>query len=40
MPDLKKLKRISGVIPKTDLKNILEKMKKYFAEHPEELENI
>lgn len=40
IPDLKKLKKISGLIPKTTMKEILRKMKVYFTEHPEELENI
>ncbi len=39
-PDLAKLKRVAGSAPKTSLKEILEKMKKYFEENPEELDKI
>ena len=35
-----KLKRITGLVPKTTLKEILEKMNAYFKENPEELERI
>ncbi len=40
VPDMTKLKRISGSAPKTSLKEILEKTKRYFQENPEELEKI
>ena len=39
-PDLTKLERIAGIVPKTTLKEILEKMNKYFKENPEELERV
>jgi UDP-glucose 4-epimerase len=40
VPDLTKLKRIAGSVPKTSLKEILEKTKRYFEENPEALEGI
>jgi len=40
LPDLSKLKRIAGVIPKTSLKEILEKTLKYFMNNPEGLSRI
>ena len=40
VPDLTKLKRIAGSVPKTSLKEILEKTKEYFEENPEALEGI
>ena len=40
VPDLTKLERIAGIVPKTTLKDILEKMNTYFKENPEELERI
>ncbi|MDP3791745.1 MAG: GDP-mannose 4,6-dehydratase [Candidatus Omnitrophota bacterium] len=40
VPDLAKLKRISGTVPKTTLKEILEKMNLYFKENPAELDRI
>ena len=40
VPDLTKLKRISGSVPETKLKDILEKTKQYFEENPEALEEI
>ncbi len=39
-PDLAKLKRIAGVIPKTSMADILKKMKRYFEENPKELDRI
>ncbi len=38
VPDLEKLKRIAGSAPKTTLKEILDKMNRYFRENPGELE--
>ncbi|MDP3729959.1 MAG: GDP-mannose 4,6-dehydratase [Candidatus Omnitrophota bacterium] len=40
VPDLTKLKRIAGFSPKTSLKEILEKTKRYFEENPDALEGI
>ena len=40
VPDLTKLKRIAGSAPKTSLKEILEKIKKYFEENPKALGGI
>lgn len=40
VPDLTKLKRIAGSVPKTGLDEILKKMKCYFKENPEALERI
>ena len=40
VPDLAKLKRIAGYVPKTSLKEILVKTKQYFDENPEALEGI
>ena len=40
VPDLTKLKRIAGSTPKTNLKEILEKTRRYFEENPEELDRI
>jgi UDP-glucose 4-epimerase len=40
VPDLTKLKRIAGSAPSTSLKDILEKIKKYFEENPKTLEEI
>ncbi|MFA5256405.1 MAG: NAD-dependent epimerase/dehydratase family protein, partial [Candidatus Omnitrophota bacterium] len=40
VPDLTKLKRITGYAPETKLKEILEKTKRYFEENPEALEGI
>jgi UDP-glucose 4-epimerase len=40
VPDLAKLKKIAGVTPRTTIPQILEKMKNYFQENPEELEKI
>lgn len=39
-PSLTKLKKISGVIPKTTIPEILKKMKRYFEENPQELERV
>jgi len=40
VPDLAKLKKISGVIPRTTIPEILKKMKRYFEENPKELDRI
>lgn len=40
VPDLSKLERIAGAVPKTTLDEILKKMKKYFDDNPEELGKI
>ena len=40
VPDLTKLKKISGVMPQTTLPEILKKMKRYFEENPKELDRI
>jgi len=40
VPDLTKLKKITGQTPKTTLKEILNKMNQYLAAHPDELEKI
>ncbi|MFA5176811.1 MAG: GDP-mannose 4,6-dehydratase [Candidatus Omnitrophota bacterium] len=40
VPDLAKLKKISGVTPQTTLPEILKKMKCYFEENPKELDRI
>ncbi|MDD5355776.1 MAG: GDP-mannose 4,6-dehydratase [Candidatus Omnitrophica bacterium] len=40
VPDLTKLKKLSGVIPKTTLPEILKQMKRYFEENPRELDRI
>jgi len=40
VPDLAKLKKISGVTPQTTLPEILKKMKRYFEENPKELDRI
>jgi UDP-glucose 4-epimerase len=40
VPDLAKLKKIAGVIPKTTMPEILKKMKRYFEENPKELDRI
>lgn len=40
VPDLEKLKKITGSVPKTTLKEILEKMNRYFRESPAELERV
>ena len=40
VPDLAKLKRISGAVPKTTIPEILKKMKRYFEENPAELDRI
>ena len=40
VPDLTKLKKISGVTPHTSILEILKKMKRYFEENPKELDRI
>jgi len=40
VPDLAKLKRIAGFAPQTTFPEILEKMKRYFKDNPEELDRI
>jgi len=40
VPDLAKLKRIAGIVPRTSLKEILEKTKSYLDKYPEELEGL
>ncbi|MDD5108256.1 MAG: GDP-mannose 4,6-dehydratase [Candidatus Omnitrophica bacterium] len=40
IPDLTKLKKISGVTPETTIPQILKKMKDYFEENPKELDRI
>jgi UDP-glucose 4-epimerase len=40
VPDLEKLKKITGTTPKTTLKEILDKMNHYFRENPGELERV
>lgn len=40
VPDLTKLKKISGVTPGTGIPEILRNMKSYFEENPKELERI
>lgn len=40
VPDLTKLKKILGVTPKTAIKEILEKTRRYYQENPKELDRI
>lgn len=40
VPDLGKLKKITGTLPSTSLEDILEKMNEYFKANPSELERI
>ena len=40
VPDLSKLEKIAGVVPKTTLEEILKKMNEYYKENPSELERI
>jgi len=40
VPDLTKLKRIAGSVPKTSLNEILENTKRYFEENPEAMEGV
>ena len=40
VPDLTKLQSIAGIVPRTTLKEILEKTWKHFKDHPEELEGL
>lgn len=40
VPDLNKLKRVIGKVPKTGIDEIIRKMKLYYDRHPEELEKI
>jgi len=40
VPDMTKLKRIAGYVPKTSLKEMLESINKYFKENPGELDKI
>lgn len=40
IPDLAKLREISGVVPRTTISEILNKMQRYFKENPEELEKL
>ncbi len=40
LPDLTKLKRISGTCAKTTLKEILKKVHQYYRDHPRELDKI
>ncbi len=40
VPDLTKLKKISGVVPRTTIPEILKKMKRYFEDNPKELDRV
>ena len=40
VPELTKLKRIAGNCPKTNLQQILNKIHKYYCDHPQELDKI
>lgn len=40
VPDLTKLKRIAGFVPRTTLPEILENMKRYFKDNPGELDRV
>jgi UDP-glucose 4-epimerase len=40
LPDLAKLREISGAVPRTTISEILNKMQRYFKENPEELEKL
>ena len=40
VPDLKKLKKIAGVTPKRSIEDILQSLKEFYEENPEELRRI
>ena len=40
LPDLTKMEKISGILPKTNIDRILEKLNKYYNDNPEELRKI
>ena len=40
LPDLTKMEKISGILPQTNIEEILEKLNKYYKGNPEELEKV